>query len=136
MKFETKHIFIALAIALVIILVIYFAGKKAGSTKIEQVPLPDDNTGQLSQDQLKQVRELSRKLHDDMDGLNLFGMRNTEIYNQFTALSDTMFVAVYNDFNTLYAGEDNGTLRAWIDNETGIPSSNIIIDRMNRLNLT
>lgn len=134
----------AALIVLIIVVAIYFVGRKSGSTKIEQVPLPNDtNSGkQLTDAEATKVRTIAQELHDDMDGLNLLSHK-LDPYRELSNLSDTMFVAVYNDFNTLFA--DSGeTLRKWLENETwytfGLTSifaelKQNILDRMNRLNL-
>jgi len=137
-------------IVVVIIVIIYYVGRKSGSVKIEQIPLPNDSASgkTLTEQEGQQVRALSISLYKDMKGLNAF-TRNEAAYRELSTLSDTLFVAVYNDFNTLY-GKEGETLKQWIENEKSM-SLNVlqpwaynfsfaelketILSRMNRLNL-
>lgn len=142
------YIYATLIILIIVVAIYWFAfrtGKDQGSTTIEQVPLPDDVTEsgvQLTTEEATKVRTISKELHADMDGWNAFS-HDMEPYRNLVNLSDTLFVAVYNDFNTLYA-ESGETLRQWIEGESfvtfGLQSVFMevrqnILDRMNRLNL-
>lgn len=141
-----NKMFIVIILAVVIIgifVFIYFIGRRSAKTKIEQVQLPSDQPGggKITAEQNTLIRNISTALHDDMDGLNLnVFSRNMEPYNQLLQTSDTLFVAVYNDFNTLYGSEGDGTLADWIRGEKSFDSNwrntaYSILERMNRLNL-
>jgi hypothetical protein len=133
---------IAIVAIIGIFVAVYFMGRKSAKMKIEQVPLPTDQPGgeKLTGADASLVRTISVALHDDMKGWNIFG-HNAKPYNDFLQLSDTLFVAVYNDFDNLYAQENSGTLRKWISSEYGyygtqfLTLSNTILTRMDRLNL-
>lgn len=144
-KLGSKYtIYIVLAVVLIGIFVfIYFMGRRSAKMKIEQVPLPSDQPGGkvlTSVDNAK-VRTIAQQLHDDMDGLNL--THKSDPYEALLASNDSVFVAVYNDFNNLFASENEGTLRDWLKDEVSaswwIPAYSVlinsIIDRMDRLNL-
>jgi hypothetical protein len=127
------------------ILFIYFKGKAAGKLgKAKKVKLPNDiigggsntdpNTGQIING--SKIRSISVALHDDMNGYNVTGHDMTP-YKDWVTLSNTGFVAVYNDFNKQYFSEGNGTLKEWIVDEMYRDSlvDDIILPRMASLNL-
>ena len=139
---KKRLIYIGLA-ALAALILGWLIFRKRG---VEQAPLPADNplspgAGQLTQEEARQVREISISLYQVLKGwaLDIF-FRDPEPYQDFMGLSDRLFVAVYNDFNTNYSdGKD--TLRNWINNDLYYGGSRayhaieMIITRMNRLNL-
>lgn len=147
MKKEYIVALILLAIALLAAYLLYTKGKKEGS--VEQVSLPNDSAvgSTFTDAEKQQVRKLTNDLHYDMDGLNLLN-RNTRPYQELIGLSDKLFVAVYNDFNSLYFKEENIfgnpkniTLKEWILTEN-FDWHNIfdqlkplMIERFNKLNL-
>ena len=126
------------AVVLFILFYIWYRGKKAGeSGKPKHIGLTNDFVigGTMSVDGGK-VRRIATLLHDDMDGFN-FG-HDDQIYNEFAALSDTEFVAVYNDFNNQFFSEGEGTLKEWIISEVygdWTIIEDIILPKMARLNL-
>lgn len=143
------YVYATLIVLIIVVAIYWFAfksGKDKGSTTIEQVPLPTDTVSEtdegLSISEATQVRTIAQELHEDMDGWNVFSHK-LDPYRDWNNLSDTLFVAVYNDFNTLFA--DSGeTLRQWIEGEKwytfGMTSiftelKTNLISRMNRLNL-
>lgn len=122
-------------------LILFFIGKKAGSTFIEQIPLPSDQPGEdLSEEEQKKVRQIAIDLHRALKGwaLDIF-FRKSNPYNQMLLLNDTLFVAVYNDYNQNFG--DGETLRSWIENDWYFSKSDagtavvLILERMNNLNL-
>ncbi|MDD5358577.1 MAG: hypothetical protein PHX80_05480 [Candidatus Nanoarchaeia archaeon] len=142
---ETKFVIIIIVVLVMIglFITIYFIGRRSAKNKIEQVKLPSDQPGgeKLTAEQAVQVRNISTALHDDMSGwnINIFS-RNMVPYNQLMQASDTMFVAVYNDFNNLYSSENYGSLYKWISEEKSVSSdwrntAYSILQRMERLNL-
>lgn len=140
-----KNKWVIIGVIVVIILTaVYFVGRGDGTTKIDTVPLPgDQNWGEsLNDSESKKVREITLRLYAEMKGLNFSYDKN--LYREVGALTDELFVALYNDFNQMYADEGKGTLRAWIASEGGgfsFASSSFaeiqagIINRMNALNL-
>lgn len=85
----------------------------------EPVPMPTENsTGiDLTPAQFKEVRGLSQRLHTDMKGIAVPGMRDNAVYSELLELTDPMLVAVYNDFGKLYYSLGEGTLREWLNSE-------------------
>ena len=83
------------------------------------VPMPTaDSTGvTLSTAEAQLVRAMSQRLHTDMQGLAMPGLRDNEVYNQLLELTDPLLVAVYNDFGQLYYSQGEGTLRQWLNSE-------------------
>ena len=135
-KINWKYVIIGLII-LALILYIYLSGKKAGKIgKPNIVDLPKDVGGVPVEG--NQIREISTALYDDMEETPWSG-HNYTYYNKWAQLSDTGFVAVYNDFNNQYSNLGEGTLKAWIMSQTysfdGGLISDIILPRMGRLNL-
>lgn len=142
------------AVIIAVVVAAYFLNKKT-TPDFNQVGLPTgvgsgSNAYQLTQAEAQQVRALAMRLHEDMDGLAVPGFRDTDAYAELLELTDPLFVAVYNDFGTLYYSEGEGTLRAWIEAENfgftfsvftvyGLLKGNAVKDeifaRMNALNL-
>ena len=136
---------------LLVAAVMYFVGKKIYTKFLVFTPAPlpnSDTVGvNLTPQQAQDVRRIALALHSDMDGINF--TRNWDLYSEFAALNDPMFIAVYNDFGNLYYSEGKGTLRAWIEDENFTASGFLskpfwwtagwvkdnIIDRMDALNL-
>lgn len=135
-KVNWKYVLIGVII-LALLLYIYFAGKRAGKIgKPNIVGLPKDIGGTPIAG--NQIREISTGLYDDMEETPWSG-HNYTYYNEWVKLSDTGFVAVYNDFNEQYSSLGEGTLKAWIMSQTytfdGGLISDIILPRMAKLNL-
>jgi len=137
---NTTKIASAGAIAVLILAILsYYKGKANGSTNIDYVPLPTGN-GDLTNTDSQLVRELVLKLHNSLKGVgNIF--RDEKPYLRLANASDKLFVAIYNDFNSLYAKEDKGTLRDWINDDwyqAGTQTAGAvrtILGRMDTLNL-
>ncbi len=130
----------AIGLILGLILLAILVWKFWPSTKLPQADVPDDKpNGQATEAEKVKANETARALFTDMDGFAW--NRNFEVYKDFAALSDTIFVLVYNRFNELYAKEDEGTLREWLDSELygnqmfRAIIHKVIVPRMDRLNL-
>ncbi|MCP4789169.1 MAG: hypothetical protein GY881_02920 [Gammaproteobacteria bacterium] len=83
----------------------------------EAVPLPvgTDPNNVLSLADSQAVRTMAIGLHNDMDGFTPF--RDTDLWDEYLLMNDTLFVAVYNDFGALYYAEDGETLAEWVNGE-------------------
>jgi len=132
-------------IVLVILLAVYFKGRAAGLlTKPKQIDIPKDiiggesggNTPTGGIETGAEIRSVATALFDDMSGFNWSGHDMTP-YKRLLALSNSGFVAVYNDFNTRYYGLGEGTLKEWLMNESFRDNlvTDVIIPRMQTLNL-
>ena len=108
------------------------------------VKLPDDapnSNDSLTQAQQTQVRSISEGLYRVLRGWSwdIF-FRDPEPISQMLSLSDTLFVAVYNDFNYCYGG-GKGTLRDWLEGDWWFSKSDAgtlvqeVIKRLDKLNL-
>ena len=140
-----KHPIALVFYAIILILIVYYIGKGKGTIKPNE--LPDDTSwgGSLTPEQSTNVRALSRRLYKDMDSYMVsvgWTQRDKEAYFQLLGLSDTLFVAVYNDFNDLYFDKGKGTLTQWIDDENFVLThgasgdvKDAIMLRMQKLNL-
>lgn len=133
-----KNPWVLLALAGVLILILWKWGKVSLLNINVPTPLPTDTAGgPLTDAEAEDVRSMAMQLHSDMDGFTVF--RDREVWRQFMSMSDRLFVAVYNDFNNLFFDEGNGTLRQWIADEGpwwgDFDSKANIIERMDRLNL-
>lgn len=121
-----KIYFIVVGIAILVIGIIYFIGRRAGKRAADnpwQAPLPTDiGTGDGSSNvDFVKMRAITDKLYADLDQWDWqpFFTRDVDAYKEFLALSDTAFVAVYNDFNSRFSKEFSGkSLRAIIRDET------------------
>lgn len=133
------------ALIIGLILYIYFTGKAAGKRgKATIIDLPNDIPGPVQTPGSQgisatagDIRRIATAMHDEMDGFNYSGHDYTP-YEEWARLSDTGFVAVYNDFNKQYFSEGEGTLKEWLQNETftlGDIIDEVILPRMGRLNL-
>ena len=136
----TTKIASAGAIAVLLLAILsYYKGKANGSTNIDHVPLPTEG-GLLSNTDSQLVREIVLKLHNSLNGVG-FIFRDEKPFFRLSNASDTYFIAVYNDFNNMYAKEDKGTLRDWINDDwyqSGTQTAGAvraILGRMDSLNL-
>jgi len=128
------------AIALLLLVILsYYKGKVSGTTKIEAAPLPTEG-GNLSNTDSQLVREIVLKIHNSLKGVgNIF--RDEKPFLRLANASDKLFVAIYNDFNNLYAKAEKGTLRDWINDDwyqSGTQTAGAvrsILGRMDTLNL-
>ena len=141
MKLTPKQIGIIAAIVVVIFIAIgiyfYLKGKK--TTTI--APLPTDQPDPNQPNNANgvgagMISQIADSLYNDMKGWNWLGHDATP-YKQLDSLSDTDFVAVYNDFNTKHQSESGETLVQWINGEqyAFADVQNSIRDRFGRLNL-
>lgn len=97
-----------------IAIVAYFLGRK--SQKAETVGLPSETDWgeSLSASESADIERLAKALHDDMDGLNL--SHDGNIYTEYAATTDRVFVGVANYFAEKYGAGEN--LAQWIAGET------------------
>ncbi len=134
-----RNPWVLLALAVVVIAVLYRFRGPLFNLNVPQ-ELPDEPN--LSDTERQVVRELSMRLHNDMDGLTPFAsLRDRDAWAQLMSMSDRLFVAVANDFNRLYFREGKGTMRQWLQSEAwwvdmaGIAGRDQILDRMASLNI-
>jgi hypothetical protein len=136
---EYKNIVIALIVTVIIVLIIYFVGKRAGKKYIpSSVDLPSDTPtgGNYTFNPGPYTDALYQDIYEKV------GLRNKQAYTDFLNLGNSQIVAVYNDWNKRYYSEDNETLTQAIDGEyfgisiydwTSIKSQ--ILSRLAALNL-
>ena len=140
-----KYTLTAAAAVILILYLIYRFGRRRGEddASIEQVPLPVDPGGgvSLTTGQATQVRATASKLWEELDSAGIWG-RDTQPFQDYLVLSDTLFVAVYNDYNNLFGAMDQRTLRQKMEDENlfwaGVrvkPLFAAIYDRMDKFNL-
>jgi len=106
---------------------------------------PPSNTGPggapLTPNEAQTVRRIAMALHADMEGFNVSFLRDDELWREFMSLSDPLFVAVYNDFGSLYYSEGKGTLTKWVNDEwswydpQGVAGKAEVMARLGALNL-
>ena len=141
---KTKTYLIVAGIVLLIIIAVGIWFYRKGKKQVTILPPPLDNpnsTGDTKNNPYSvasaSITELSERLYDDMKGFNVW--RDNEPYKKLIGLSDTDFVKVYNAFNTAHQSEGNGTLKGWLQDESGIGEFSTLKDeiltRMGRLNL-
>ena len=116
-----KGVKIAIIIAIVltiILIVVYRKGKKAGATNLDALDLPSDSENKLTPIDKVTVSSLAKELFEEMNGVNVW--RSIKPYSDLNALSDTQFVAVLNDFDTLVIKSmqtSKGNFRQWLIDE-------------------
>jgi len=137
---NTTKIASAGAIAILILAILsYYKGKANATVKIDHVPLPTEG-GTLSNTDAQLVREIVLKLRNSLKGVG-FIFRDEKPFVRLANASDKLFISIYNDFNALYAKEENGTLREWINDDwyqSGTQTAGAvrnILGRMDTLNL-
>lgn len=134
-----RNPWVLLGIAVVVLLVLWKYGTKSLLNINLPTPLPIGPA--LTQDEKNTVRELARRLHRDMDGPTFGFQRDADAWRMLMSMPDRLFIATYNDFNSLYYKEGEGTLREWVESEViwwdtqGIGGRNQILERMDQLNL-
>ena len=145
MTFDKYKIYLYTAIiAIALIIAIYYYGRKSVITKPQTLP-QDVVNGALTEAEKTQTETLAVSLYDDMKGVNIWFNRNYEPHKEYLALSDKMFVAVYNKFNQKYFASSKQTLKQWYEEEDNYPLiagsmifvnlRKAIINKMNRLKL-
>jgi hypothetical protein len=111
-----RQYFILFGIVLAVAVIIYFTGRRAGKKASDnpwQAPLPTDignGSGPSSVDWAK-IRSITDDLFSDLEKLDwipMWGTRVIQVYEQWNSLSDTEFVAVYNDFNSRFSSRFSG----------------------------
>lgn len=138
LKFK-KPIIIVVLMLTGALLIWYFSKRKA---VIADVP-NDTLDGKPTQAENDQANAIARALWDSFEnyGVMNFWYRPLRPFEDFAAVSDRVFVLVYNRFNQLYSMSGNGTLREWFNNDAFSKNDweyieNTLFSRMNRLNLT
>lgn len=98
------------------------------------------------------VRSITQRLWTDIDRWNnpWFASRDTETWKQYLELTDPLFIAVYNDFGSLYYGRAAKTLKDYLREEnfsltssvfmpwgvwSGTQLKDALLERMDNLNL-
>lgn len=139
MKFTKTHMYIAIAV-LVLLVALGFYFYKQGTKKVTLQSLPNElpgNPGSVNSGASNdEIKLLAEALFNDMDGYNFTG-HDYEPYNKALTLSDTDLVKLYNTFNTLHQKDSGETLTQWIINEQynyyNIPD--LVLARFAKLNL-
>jgi hypothetical protein len=137
--FKSKITWIIIG-TLAAVLILYLVFRKNANTKTAPQDVPGNAS--LSPADLEKVRTISQDLYDEFNGISWnFLFRGSSPLDAMMLLSDSMFVAVYNDFNTNFAS-DGKTLRQWIlgdwywSTSYAHHSADLCIARMDRLQLS
>lgn len=133
-----KTIIIGILILMVSVAVYSFTIKK----KLVPAIVPnDDVSSHPTQEQRDKANAIARALFTAMDGFEINPWtRDVSAFQNLSSSSDQVFVLAYNRYNELYEGEDKGSLRQWLKDESYIKEHedlvyNTILPRMDRLNL-
>lgn len=107
-----NRIFWYVVIGIVVILAVYFVGKKFGVIKAavpDIKPLPNNGEG-IPDGWTAEI--VSQQLYDAMFGGVLWGMGSDEdkIFDTLTPLTDDQLAATYNTYNTMFHSDGSGTL--------------------------
>lgn len=130
-----KWFWISVAVIIVALVIFFLFRKKS----IAQVPLPKED-GDLDKSDQETVRDIAQRLYNDLKGWSWITGRDSSAYQDLASTSDTIFVAVYNDFNQNFSN-GKGTLRSWIEKDwywkyaESAMAIQTIYDRMDRLGL-
>lgn len=92
----------------------YFLGRKSAKAQTVDLPEATDWGASLTASESADIERLAKALHDDMDGLNL--SHDGNIYTEYAATTDRVFVGVANYFAEKYGAGEN--LAQWIAGET------------------
>ena len=110
---------IGLAMVVVVIIIVYFVGKKQGKQLSSSgnkglLPSQTDYGQSLTQLETQEIIRHADALYKDMNGLNLLP-RDASVYTEYLASSDRVFVGTANYFYDNYGRGEN--LAQWIDSE-------------------
>ena len=110
---------IGLAMIVVVIIIVYFVGKKQGKQLSSSgnkglLPSQTDYGQSLTQLETQEIIRHADALYKDMNGLNLLP-RDASVYTEYLASSDRVFVGTANYFYDNYGRGEN--LAQWIDSE-------------------
>ena len=147
MKLTSNQLLIILVVVLLIFVIIGVWFYRKGKKQTTIAPYVNDNpttnnTGSSSSNNpagvsSSQISMIAQALFNEMDGFNVW--RDTKPFTDLLILSDTDFVKVYNKFNTDHQAKGDGTLKQWIEDESGVGEfatiKEAILERMARLNL-
>lgn len=134
------HTLLALGVLALVIYLIYYYGKKAGSGN----PVVVSDQGTIlnpTQAQTDLANSIATRIHDDLNsglfGLDPFGTlgRDAAAYDAFAAMSDTMFAYTYARYRALFGSSIIGDIKAE-SSISGATTVNLIEDKANRLNLS
>tara|TARA_R110000751_G_scaffold202400_1_gene306970 strand:- start:6 stop:434 length:429 start_codon:yes stop_codon:yes gene_type:complete len=138
--FKKNWLWIVITIVSLIVLVtIYYRGKKAGKG-VHLKKLNKDIIGaELSESQINILKSLAEKLHEDIHCF--FCFRNEDLYKQVSNLSNNQLGALNNIYNEFYEVDDSETFYQALDNEVMENSSfqlagivSAILSRLNTIN--
>jgi len=126
-------------VSLIVLVAIYYRGKKAGKG-VHLKKLNKDIIGsELSDSQINILKSLAEKIHDDI--FCFFCFRNEDLYKQVSNLSNNELGALNNIYNEFYEIDDNETFYQALDNEVMENSSfelaglvSGILSRLNTIN--
>ena len=116
-----KYTIIVAITIIVILLGIYYFGKKSGKTESTTTDLPKDTDwakNELTATENEKIKSLTLRLYRDLKGLTLFP--DSDLWSEFFYSTDRIFVGTYNYFNQKYEAEGDGTLKEWINDEFGL----------------
>jgi isochorismate hydrolase len=107
-----NKIFWYIVIAVIVILAVYFVGKKFGVIKAavpDIKPLPNNGQG-IPTGWTAEI--VAQQIYDAMFGGLLWGMGSDEdkIFDTLTPLTDDQLAATYNTYNTMFHSDGSGTL--------------------------
>lgn len=134
MNEKTKTILIvsagAVGLLAVVFVIAYFVGRKSAKAQTVDLPEATDWGTSLTASESADIERLAKALHDDMDGLNL--SHDGNIYTEYAATTDRVFVGVANYFAEKYGAGEN--LAQWIAGETfaaaKLTTANMIRERL------
>lgn len=126
-----SSVLLLVIIVLVVVIVVIVRKRKQQAAAL---PENTDWGKGLSASESETIQRIAKGLYDEMKGIQ-FWSRNIEIYREYAATSDRIFVGVANHFADKYGNGEN--LAQWMDSEaygwTSIETRGIVTGIMQRL---
>lgn len=117
MNFTQKQIIVIVSIIIIIVIIAFYMTYKAGqdTSKPSTTKIPKKITGDLTDEEVENLRSLAINLFNDMDGINIGWDGN--LYNKVNLLDNRKLVGLSNIYNYIYENQTGETLLQWFKNE-------------------
>ncbi len=111
-----KPLIISATVLIIVIIVVIVVVHLIRKSKQAKAALPEqtDWGSSLTEAESADIQRITNALYQDMKGANVFS-RNVDIYTEYAATSDRVFVGVANYFAEKYGDGEN--LAQWMDSE-------------------
>ena len=108
---------VLLAVVSIIAIIVYFIVRKnKKTTTTVQLPNQTDWGQSLTADESNDIKRIADELYNDLKGINFIWMRNPKIYQEYSTVSDRVFIGVANYFAEHYGNGES--LTQWLKDES------------------